>query len=127
MSDGEASGANGGGGPEHPLGPTGTLAALRALRDTAGPDPARSSPLAPPSEGSLEAIFPRSGDYAVLSDCENACLLAPTGAVEWLCLPRPHDPSVFGTLLDRAAGSFRLGAAGTAGAAERFLVCRHRG
>ena len=122
MSDGEASPANGGGDPEHPPGTTGTLAALRPLRDTAGSDPARSSPLAPPSEGSLEAIFPRIGDYAVLSDCENTCLLAPTGAVEWLCLPRPHDPSVFGTLLDRAAGSFRLAPADTAVPANRRYV-----
>jgi len=53
--------------------------------------------------------FPAIADYAFLSDCENTCLVAPSGAVEWLCLPWPHDPSVFGTLLDRSAGSFRLG------------------
>ncbi len=57
---------------------------------------------------SQEANFPPIGDYALLSDCENTCLVAPTGAVEWLCLPRPHDASVFGSLLDRGAGSFRL-------------------
>ncbi len=64
------------------------------------------------STGSLEllrASFPAIADYAFLSDCENNCLVAPSGAVEWLCLPYPHDPSVFGTLLDRSAGSFRLG------------------
>lgn len=56
-----------------------------------------------------DAIFPPIANYAFISDCENSCLIAPTGALEWLCLPRPHDPSVFGTILDRAAGSFRLG------------------
>ena len=25
-----------------------------------------------------------------------------------MCLPKPHDPSLFGTILDRSAGSFRL-------------------
>ena len=65
-------------------------------------------PLGSTSQDALEAIFPPIADYAFLSDCENSCLVAPTGSVEWLCLPRPHDPSVFGTLLDRAAGSFRL-------------------
>jgi GH15 family glucan-1,4-alpha-glucosidase len=53
--------------------------------------------------------FPPIADYAFLSDCENSCLIAPSGAVEWMCLPRPDSPSVFGAMLDRAAGNFRLG------------------
>ena len=67
----------------------------------------------------LETVFPQIGDYAFLSDCETSCLVAPSGAVEWLCLPRPHDPSVFGTILDRAAGSFRF-------APEESAVPAHR-
>jgi GH15 family glucan-1,4-alpha-glucosidase len=53
--------------------------------------------------------FPPIADYAFLSDCENSCLIAPSGAVEWMCLPRPDSPSVFGAMLDRGAGNFRLG------------------
>jgi alpha,alpha-trehalase len=53
--------------------------------------------------------FPPIADYAFLSDCEVTCLIAPSGAVEWMCLPRPDSPSVFTALLDRGAGSFRLG------------------
>jgi GH15 family glucan-1,4-alpha-glucosidase len=55
--------------------------------------------------------FPPIAEYAFLSDCEVSCLLAPNGAVEWLCLPRPDAPSVFGALLDRSAGFFRFGPA----------------
>ena len=55
--------------------------------------------------------FPPIAEYAFLSDCENSCLIAPDGSVEWLCLPRPDSPSVFGALLDRSAGSFRFGPA----------------
>ena len=53
--------------------------------------------------------FPPIADYAFLSDCEVNCLVAPSGAVEWMCLPRPDSPSVFSALLDRGAGTFRLG------------------
>ncbi len=55
------------------------------------------------------SAFPPIGDYAFLSDCETTCLIAPSGAVEWMCLPRPDSPSVFAALLDRSAGSFRVG------------------
>lgn len=70
----------------------------------------------------LERIFPPVADYSFLSDCENSCLIAPTGSVEWLCLPRPHDPSVFGATLDRAAGSFRLAPSDTAVPASRRYI-----
>jgi GH15 family glucan-1,4-alpha-glucosidase len=55
------------------------------------------------------STFPPIADYGLLSNCEQSCLVAPNGAVEWLCLPRPDSPSVFGALLDRSAGTFRLG------------------
>jgi alpha,alpha-trehalase len=71
----------------------------------------------PPAEE--EAGFPPIGELAFLSDCEHIALLGPGGTVEWLCLPRPDSPSVFGSLLDRRAGAFRLGP-------ERVRVPSHR-
>src|SRR6201993_4176343 len=52
---------------------------------------------------------PPIADYAFLSDCEVTALVAPSGAVEWMSLPRMDCPSVFGALLDRDAGWFRFG------------------
>ena len=52
--------------------------------------------------------FPPIADYAFLSDCHSGALIAPDGSVEWLCLPRFDGPSIFGALLDRSAGTFRL-------------------
>ena len=55
--------------------------------------------------------FPPIADYALLSDGEVAALVAPSGNVEWLCLPQFDSPSVFSSILDRGAGRFRFGPA----------------
>jgi GH15 family glucan-1,4-alpha-glucosidase len=55
--------------------------------------------------------FPPIADYGFLSDCEVSALVAPSGNVEWMCLPRMDGPSVFAAMLDRGAGWFRLGPA----------------
>src|SRR5262249_13256904 len=66
--------------------------------------------------------YPPIGDYGFLSDCESTALVAPSGNVEWMCLPRMDSPSVFGSILDRDAGGFRLGPADVAvPAARRYL------
>ena len=48
-------------------------------------DSARQRP-----SGSLDEFspYPPIADYAFLSDCEVTALVAPSGSIEWMCLPK---------------------------------------
>ena len=65
---------------------------------------------APQMQGAVaRSPFPPIASFAFLSDCHTGALVAPDGAIGWLCPPRFDAPSVFATILDRQAGYFRFG------------------
>ena len=84
----------------------------RVVTDTASEQAAPQSAAAP-------SPFPPIADYAFLSNCHTGALVAADGAIDWLCVPAFDSPSVFGSLLDREAGFFRLGPFGINHPADR--------
>ena len=82
-----------------------------AATGSGAPGPDEFAPIILPATPAVASPYPPIGDYGFLSDCETTALVAPNGAVEWMCTPRMDSPSLFAALLDRGAGYFRMGAA----------------
>lgn len=59
--------------------------------------------------------------YGLIGNCQIAALAGETGSIDWLCLPRPDSPPVFGRILDGKGGHFSISSPDTAHTKQEYL------
>lgn len=59
--------------------------------------------------------------YGLIGNCQIAALVSLEGSLDWLCLPRPDSPPVFGKILDREGGHFSITSPDTASTKQEYL------
>lgn len=59
--------------------------------------------------------------YGLIGNCQASALVGAQGSIDWLCLPRPDSPPVFGRLLDPEGGHFSVEAPEGSRASQRYL------
>ena len=75
-----------------------------------------------PQSAAAPSPFPPIAEYGFLSNCHTGALIAADGSIDWLCIPAFDAPSVFGSLLDRQAGSMRIAPFGITHPVDRTYV-----
>jgi GH15 family glucan-1,4-alpha-glucosidase len=59
--------------------------------------------------------------YGLIGNCQISALVSRMGSVDWLCIPRPDSPPVFGRILDPDGGHFSIEAVGKAKVEQSYL------
>jgi GH15 family glucan-1,4-alpha-glucosidase len=69
-----------------------------------------------------EEALPSIGEYGLIGDTRTAALVAPGGAIDWLCFPRFDSPPMFGRLVaGEEGGFFHVGVADVLESRQRYL------
>ncbi len=57
----------------------------------------------------------------LIGNCQIAALVSQSGSMDWLCLPRPDSPPVFGRILDEQGGHFSVTSPDVASTKQEYL------
>ncbi len=60
-------------------------------------------------------------NYGLIGNCQVSALVSENGSIDWLCLPRPDSPPIFGALLDKDGGAFTIQPAGKFVAKQSYV------
>jgi GH15 family glucan-1,4-alpha-glucosidase len=58
----------------------------------------------------------------MIGNCQASALVGADGGIDWLCLPRPDSPPIFGRLLDPDGGTFRIGPSKPFSSTQRYIA-----
>src|SRR4051812_31488074 len=59
--------------------------------------------------------------YGLIGNCQTSALISSTGSIDWLCMPRPDSPPVFGRILDKDGGYFSIEPEGSFTSQQSYL------
>lgn len=60
-------------------------------------------------------------NYGLIGNCQASALVSQKGSIDWLCMPRPDSPPVFGKLLDEKGGCFSIEAVGKSQGTQNYI------
>lgn len=60
--------------------------------------------------------------YGLIGNCQVSALVHERGSVDWLCMPRPDSPPVFGKILDVEGGDFCIRPKGEFESSQAYLA-----
>lgn len=72
--------------------------------------------------GEAHPPYPPIADHGLVGDLRTCALVDTRATISWLCVPRFDSPSVFGSLLDPDAGSWRLEPVGETTTTHQFYL-----
>ncbi|MDD5456220.1 MAG: glycoside hydrolase family 15 protein [Candidatus Margulisbacteria bacterium] len=61
-------------------------------------------------------------NYGLIGNCNISALVSTYGSLDWLCLPRPDSPPVFGSILDPDGGSFTVDANEVVETSQQYIL-----